>query len=527
MTESHDEHAHNLESQPDMPNMPTSDDDRVVAYATQSGDDSERVIPGTDTVLSTQRNPPAIDPAASAEDEHPAGDAETTQPPGALQSGETAPRADGTPLEGRETAAAEPHVEAPPAALATASAPTIAPPPAFEISGDMAAENARLREENARLQHELGKAHASAPRGQPRRVRRISVGILVVLTCIGMLLSSLALWVNQEFLNTDNWVELVGPLAHDPQVVDAVSAYAADEVVSALNVQQRAREALPPRAEFLAVPLTTVVHDYTQKSVAKLMHTPQFEQIWITTNRQVHAQVLAALRGQTKNVIIENGTVTLNLIPILNQALQMLQQSLSGLIPANVHFPDVSQLQIPSQARAKLGQALGIQLPSNFGVITLFSSEQLAKAQQVLRLFDLLIVLLPIITVLLLAAAIWLSVDRRRTLIQLGIGIAITFLLARIVIGYLAGRALDSIASPTGRSIADEVIPAAVNGLLTLTVLLLVAGVVTTLIAYLVGKPEWFAAAYAQARVGYANLRAGYRRVRAEMTRRRTQSSIR
>ncbi|HEV8192776.1 MAG TPA: hypothetical protein VGP82_15030, partial [Ktedonobacterales bacterium] len=188
-------------------------------------------------------------------------------------------------------------------------------------------------------------------------------------------------------------------------------------------------------------------------------------------------------------------------------------------LPANVHLPDVSQLQIPSQARAKLGQALGIQLPANFGVITLFSSEQLATAQQVLRIFDLLIVLLPIVTVLLLAATIWFALDRRRGLLQLGIGVAITFLIARLAIGYLQGRVIDGIANPTGQSIAGTVIPAALSGLLTATVLLLLAGVVTTLIAYLVGKPAWFAAGYAQAKVGYG-------RARDEIARRRHGSSV-
>jgi hypothetical protein len=395
-------------------------------------------------------------------------------------------------------------------------------------AGDVAAENARLRDENARLQHELGTLGTVGDRttpGRARRIRRVSVGILVVLTCLGLLLSTVTLWVNNQFLNTDNWVALVGPLGQNPQVVNAISAYAANEVVSVLDVQQRAQEALPPRAQFLAAPLASVIHDYTQKAVAKLMHTPQFGKVWVTTNRFVQSEVLAALRGQTKNVIVTNGTVTLNLIPILSQVMQTLQQSLSGLIPANVHFPDVSQLQIPSQARARLSQALGIQLPADFGTITLFSSESLAQAQQLLRLFDLLTVLLPIITVLLLVATIWLSLDRRRSLVQLGIGIAITFLIACLVIGYLEGRVVDAIAHPTGRSIAGVVIPSALGGLVTATVLLLIAGVVAALIAFLVGKPEWFAVAYAQGKSGYGYLHTGYGRVRDEVVKRRTGAS--
>src|SRR5262249_1152028 len=147
-------------------------------------------------------------------------------------------------------------------------------------------------------------------------------------------------------------------------------------------------------------------------------------------------------------------TVTLNLIPIITQALKELQQNLSDLLPAHVHLPDVSQLQVPSQARARLGQALGVQVPADFGTITLFSSTQLAKAQRVLAIFDLLTVLLPILTVLLFAATIWFSLDRRRTLLQFGMGVAVTFLIVRIVVGYLEGWVVHSITNPTGQHVA-------------------------------------------------------------------------
>lgn len=497
MSESFDEQAHSLEPPPAPPIVDT---DQALAHATQSDETSVPAASAPETGRGSPEYAPAAGSAASPNSEHPDSDAEAMPLQSALPSGDAPPGVGDAPAEGR--------------APTTESAATL-----LEPAEDVAAENARLREENARLQRELGKARTDAPYERPRRVRRFAVGVLLVLTCVGVLLSSLTLWVNSQFLNTANWVELVGPLAQNPQVVDAVSGYTGDQVVSLLDVQQRAKEALPPRAEFLAAPLTTVIHDFTQKRVAALMHTPQFEQVWIAANRSVHAQVLAALRGETKNVIIENGTVTLNLIPIITEALQSLRQSLSGLIPANVRLPDISQLQIPSQARARLSQALGVQVPANFGVITLFSSEQLAKAQQALQIFDLLIVLLPIVTVLLLAAAIWFSLDRRRSLIQLGIGIAITFLIVRLAIGYLQGRLIDGIANPTGKGIAGTVIPAATSGLLTATVLLLVAGVVTTLIAYLVGKPEWFAAAYAQGK-------AGYGRARDEIAKRRTRSSV-
>jgi len=457
----------------------------------------------------------SVDPTASTQNDRQADEV------GAEQAHDAPNNIDGSTattgaqaLDGPSTSAeANDHLTS---AAAGDTEPTSEPTTAPAISSDIAAENARLREQNAQLQRELehSRARLGADGKSPRQVRRIAVGVLLTLTCVGLLLSSVALWVNNEFLNTENWVELVTPLAHNPQVVNAVSAYAADEVVTALDVRQRTAEALPPKAQFLAVPLTQAVHDFAQKSVTRLMGTPQFEQLWIATNRSVHAEILAALRGQSKNVIITNGTVTLNLIPTIDQALKSLQQDLSGILPGNVQLPDVSQLQIPDQARTKLSQALGVQLPENFGEITLLSSAELAKAQQWLQIFDVLKVLLPIVTVLLFIATIWFSVDRRRTLIQFGIGVAVTFLIVRILIGYLAGQLVAGIANPTGHSIAGAVIPSEVSGLLTLTVLLVIAGVITAIIAYLAAKREWFVAAYGQGKAGYGWLSTKYQQIR-------------
>ncbi len=500
MTPPHDEQANYQEGT-----------DGKIAHTPQR-EETPEVVAATAEATSQETSDSGL--ITPTEDEDPASGTAHGRVPGASPSKGSVPASSRALATEHLAATAAASGEAPPPAPANTAAPVAKPASVPGAYVDVMEENARLREENARLRQGIEQARTGAILRRKSRVRRTSVGILLVLTCLGMLLSSLTLWINHEFLNTDTWVALVGPLGHDPHVVDAVSAYAADEVVTLLDVKKRAQEALPPRAQFLSVPLTTVVHNFAQTSVQKLMHTPQFQQVWIATNRYVQAEVLAALRGQTRNVIIENGTVTLNLIPVINQALKALQQTVSGLLPANVHLPDISQLQIPSQARARLSQALGVQVPANFGTIALFSSEQLAKAQQVLRIFDLLTVLLPIVTVLLFVAALWFSPDRRRSLIQFGIGVAIVFLLARIVTGYLEGQVIAGITNPIGQSIAGAVIPAALSGLLAMTVLLLVAGIVAAILAYLVGKPEWFAAGYTQSKLAYGQLRTWYGQVR-------------
>src|SRR5262249_39099020 len=102
------------------------------------------------------------------------------------------------------------------------------------------------------------------------------VGLLLILACVGALTSTLTMWTHQALLNTDHWIKIVGPLGQNPQVVDAVSTYVADETISLLQVQQRTQQALPPPASFLVAPLTQGVHDFVRSHVAGFMQTSEF-----------------------------------------------------------------------------------------------------------------------------------------------------------------------------------------------------------------------------------------------------------
>ena len=341
-------------------------------------------------------------------------------------------------------------------------------------------------------------------RHKTRQTRRVVVNTLVVLTCLSLLFSTVTIWAQQTFLNnTDRWIEIVGPIGQNPAVINALSAYAADQTVTLLQVQQRAQNVLPSQGQFLAVPITNVVRNFTQSRVADAMRKGRFQQAWITANTVVHTQIVAALRGQSKSLTIANGTLTLDLVPIITEALQIVRENISGLIPSQVQLPNPNNQSV-QQSIQRLSQALGVQLPQNFGQVVILQSDQLTTAQHAVALVDLFSILLPLLTLALFIAALWLSQDRRRTIINLGIGIAIVFLLAKIAMSYFQQMAVSSIANPTAKAVTQQVIAQALSYLVNSTTWLLIIGVISALVAFLIGKPEWFKAAYAQMLVAYA-----------------------
>jgi hypothetical protein len=95
-----------------------------------------------------------------------------------------------------------------------------------------------------------------------------------------------------------------------------------------------------------------------------------------------------------------------------------------------VTLPTIQPGDVPSEAIARLEQALGIDLPDNYGQIIVYDSNDLEALQKTLytaeRLLTLLLVLIPI-----LAATALVVSTRRRTLIQLTVGGSIGLVIVR------------------------------------------------------------------------------------------------
>jgi len=92
----------------------------------------------------------------------------------------------------------------------------------------LTAEVDALRAERDRLQ-----AGARRPAGT---VRRLLVGVLVVVAVVAGLGAGIGLFSRRNLLDTDRWVSRVGPLAEDPAVEAALSARVTQEVMRLVDV---------------------------------------------------------------------------------------------------------------------------------------------------------------------------------------------------------------------------------------------------------------------------------------------------
>jgi hypothetical protein len=389
--------------------------------------------------------------------------------------------------------------------------------------GDASLSTEALAEQKAALEAEVERLRAeqaAAAKPKRRRLRKVAVGVLVVLTSISVLASTVGIWVHQTAFNTGKFVALMEPLAHDPQVQAQLGTYVTTQIFQAVDLQDKVHgaleaivSALPPgtpavsQLPVLAGPITAGAENAVRQRVTTYLRSAAFADLWSRILTTAHPKIVALLKGDysaTPNVQISGDTVYLNAVPVVAEILRSLVEKGLSLVGLNVTIPQISPQDVPQAAIDKLQSVLGVSLPANFGQIPIMSTANLHAAQQAVRTFDLLVWGLIALTIVPLVATLVLSLNRRRTLIQLAIGVTIALLVAGATIRLIRDQVVNSITNPGARGAAKDAIVTVLHSLRTTGAFVLVAAILVGLIAYLAGRPRWLMALVARIRAATA-----------------------
>src|SRR4051794_36672197 len=243
------------------------------------------------------------------------------------------------------------------------------------------------------------------------RARGITAAVLVGLFIVLVPLTTTIAWVHRTVMDTDTYVSTVAPLSDDPAVIAAASRQVTDQLYQTLDVPTKVADVLPANAKLLAVPIANGARQYVQQAVARVLESDAFQRLWARSNEFAHTQLVAVLRGDTTVLKATGGQIALNLVPLLEAALQNMQGFVSSVVGHPITLPSISGTEAPAVACAKLSAALDRQLPSNCGVITLFRAHNLAVAQRAVRAFDRGTILLVILTPLVARSRSWFHID--------------------------------------------------------------------------------------------------------------------
>ncbi len=330
---------------------------------------------------------------------------------------------------------------------------------------------------------------------RPSKLRGRLTILLVVLACLGVILSGVAIWLHNALLDTETWVEIATPVIDDPTVQANLADFVGQEVVTALEVESRLEEALPEQVSMLAAPLASGVQDVITKQTQEIVASDRAREVWIEANRVAHEKIVELLRGEAGVVYAEGDEIRLNLLPVVSRVVSELRLRFPRLFPGIVTVPSVTAETPAPEAIAQFEAAMGRDLADDFGQITLVQNEKLEQAQRAVELFDRAVWLLVIVTIGLIAAALLLSTRRLRTALYLGVGTAIALALALLVDSWLEEQLVAAIGSGPGTAAARTTITTVVADFTGFARLMLIAAVVVAIAAYVVARRDVVAAA--------------------------------
>ena len=167
-------------------------------------------------------------------------------------------------------------------------------------------------------------------------------------------------WAHRTLLNTNAWVDTIGPLGPDPQVKAALANFVTTQIVTTLDLEQRAQDALEqaaPQAAFLAAPITNAIEGFVHDKMVLFFDSSAWATLWTEANRFAHQTAVDILRGREGTILTnENGTITLNLIPVITAVLQQIQAAAQGILGDRVTLPEITGTEQVSDAITALSR---------------------------------------------------------------------------------------------------------------------------------------------------------------------------
>lgn len=287
-------------------------------------------------------------------------------------------------------------------------------------SGDLAAQLASLQGENERLRAQLEQVSAAAPAGG--RARSTISLILVVLAVVAVVGGVLAGWLQTTIADEDRYVDTFGPLPKNEAVAVVLSERLADELIIGGGVAERVKQLLPPDLAFLAIPVTEGIYTLTADTAEGIIRSDAFSGIWQFALRASHVSASAVL-------------------------------STGGEVSVDLNAAAAEVVSALEDRGVTLLSDLEIELPE----ILLFQSDQLEEAAGALDVIDTLGWFVPLIALILIAGALWVSPHRRRTTTAVGYGTAFGLLATLVIVRVIRSGTVGDLDDETRRAAAEAV----------------------------------------------------------------------
>jgi hypothetical protein len=314
--------------------------------------------------------------------------------------------------------------------------------------------------------------------------RHWGINAIFVLAVLVGVFAVLAVWVNRQVLNTNNWTDTSSRLLADPKIEAAVGNLLVNELFSQVDVAKELKSVLPSEVDGLAAPAADGLRTLAIQIAPQVLATAPVQNAWRTANRTAQIELLEILKGGNKTISTNNGEVTLQLHTLLVQ--------LAAQLGLQQQFESVqSKLQgsTGEVARSTVQEKLGVKLPPTSGGIVLLRSSQLKTAQDIVKAIKGLAIVLPLIALLLFVLAIYLADGWRRVALRTSgwclVAIGLLAVLARRVLSNYVVNSLVKV--PANKPAVQHAFAIGTSLLYDLAIAMITYGLIVVLAAWIAG----------------------------------------
>ncbi|MCX4714875.1 hypothetical protein [Streptomyces virginiae] len=270
-------------------------------------------------------------------------------------------------------------------------------------------------------------------------MRTILSTVLIVLVALLVPASAVAYWADRELGDADRYTAAMSPLAENPKVQEVVVTQVSRALAGQID----------------AGPFQIGLDTLLGEALHSFAGTSAYRTAWDAANRAAHAAFLDALTTGRGDAL------TIDLAPVIAQVR-------GDLVADEVPFAD--------------------RIPVTHLTVKVMEYDNLAALRKGFHMLEVAGVWLPVLTVLLAAAAIAVAVHRRRAVMATGAGLAVGAGLLWLTVEVCRRLTLDDLPADIDRPAAGAVYDALTASLRTTAWVVLVIGLAAVLAAWVMGR---------------------------------------
>jgi hypothetical protein len=195
------------------------------------------------------------------------------------------------------------------------------------------------------------------------RLKSLAALIIFVLAVLGTPIAVIGHWGHRTVVDQPTYLEIVSPLATNPEVQQAVADVVTDSITAQVDTKSAVdsflQRLLPdsPISDVLSNPITAGINNLVEQLVLQFLQSELFAEVWIDVNTGIQDSLVRVLEGDTGGVVfIENDQLVLDVSTLVIKIQERLVDRGYG-IAANIEVepgtrtivladtPGISQIQ--------------------------------------------------------------------------------------------------------------------------------------------------------------------------------------